>query len=73
MSRIFVRVKPSAKRDEVLRTDETHFTVRVKAKPQDGRANEAVLETLAAYLKVPKSRLSLISGAASRSKVIQLR
>lgn len=50
-------------RDGVLRA-------RVAARPVDGAANEALLRLLAVALDVPRSRLTLRSGMASRTKVI---
>ena len=46
--------------------------VKVRAKPQDGAANEAVLELLADALGVATSRLQLLRGATSRDKLVQL-
>ncbi len=69
--KFFVTAKPNARENRVEVLDPTHFVVRVKAKPDEGRANEAVLETLARHLGVPKSRLSLVSGFKSKQKVIQ--
>ena len=47
-------------------------TVKVRAKPQDGAANEAVLALLAKALGTAPSRLDLLRGATSREKLVQL-
>ena len=44
--------------------------VRLAAPPVDGAANTALLRFLADALDVPRSRLSLASGATSRRKRI---
>lgn len=44
--------------------------LRVAEAPTDGSANAAVIRLLAAALRIPKSRLSIISGLASRHKGI---
>jgi uncharacterized protein (TIGR00251 family) len=46
--------------------------VKVSAPPDKGKANKAVLESLADKLRVKSSKLSIQSGATSRSKVVQL-
>jgi uncharacterized protein (TIGR00251 family) len=46
--------------------------VALTAPPVDGAANKALLEFLAKTLGVPKSGVSLVSGQASRSKVVQV-
>ena len=46
--------------------------IRVKAPPQEGRANEAVSETLAAHFKVPKSRVAIVGGFKSKTKIVRI-
>ena len=46
--------------------------MKVRAKPQDGAANEAVLALLAQALGVAASRLRMLRGATGREKLIQL-
>lgn len=70
--RFFVTVKSRAKEDRVDKIDATHFKILVKAPPVDGKANEAVLRNLAAYLNVPYSQLNLVSGHTAKQKVIEL-
>jgi uncharacterized protein YggU (UPF0235/DUF167 family) len=38
----------------------------------EGRANRAVLKLLARYLGIPESRLRIVSGLASKNKVIEV-
>jgi uncharacterized protein YggU (UPF0235/DUF167 family) len=42
--------------------------VRVVAAPERGRANEAVVDLLAAALDVPRTQVTLVSGGTSRDK-----
>lgn len=64
-----VHVKPRAKSDEVVEwLDEETVKVKVKAAPEKGRANAAVVELLAQELKVAKSDIELIRGATTRMK-----
>ena len=46
--------------------------VRVAEAPADGAANEAVIRLLARALKISRSELSLVSGAASRHKRVAI-
>ena len=48
------------------------YRVRVRAVPEKGRANEEVIERLAGHLSVPTSRLTLLRGVTSSSKLIRL-
>lgn len=65
--RLIVRVTPGA-RMEALEIVEGRLLARVRAKPQDGRANDAVRSLLADALEVAPSRLELLRGATSREK-----
>lgn len=69
--RLALRVTPGA-RAEGIAIEGGRLLVKTRAKPQDGAANEAVLALLAEALGVGKSRLSLLRGATSREKLVQL-
>jgi len=65
--RLSVRVTPGAK-VEALEIVAGRLAVKVRAKPEDGKANEAVRNLLAAALDVAPSRIELLRGATSREK-----
>ena len=67
-----VRVRPSARRAKVEKLGPGEFKVHVTAPPEKGRANDEVLEALAAQLGLPASRLRLVRGAASRIKIVAI-
>jgi uncharacterized protein YggU (UPF0235/DUF167 family) len=69
--RLAVRVTPGA-RAEALELAEGKLLAKVRAKPQDGKANTAVIELIASALGVAPSRLQLLRGATSREKLIGL-
>ena len=48
------------------------WKVRVKAAPERGRANEAVIELLAETLSVPRGDVKLVSGHTALDKVVEL-
>ncbi|MFC0684271.1 DUF167 domain-containing protein [Novosphingobium clariflavum] len=65
--RLAVRVTPGAK-VEALEIADGRIQVKVRAKPEDGKANEAVRAILAAALDLAPSRIALLRGATSREK-----
>ena len=72
-----VRVTPRAARPgiggwRVGADGREELEVRVAEAPADGAANDAVVKLLAKALKVSRSELSIISGAASRHKRIAI-
>ena len=67
-----VRVQPRAKRNAVVgRTGDT-LKDCVTAPPEDGRANDAVIETLADWPGVKRRQIEIISGATNRNKVVRV-
>ncbi|MCL4538636.1 MAG: DUF167 domain-containing protein [Bacteroidetes bacterium] len=66
-----IKLHPNSKKNDVLRKAEDSFEVFVKAKPVEGKANEALLETLSDFLGIPRSRLRLVRGAVSRNKIVE--
>ena len=69
--RLALRVTPGARTESVAISD-GQVQVKVRAKPQDGAANDAVLGLLARALGTAPSRLHLLRGATSRDKLVQL-
>jgi uncharacterized protein YggU (UPF0235/DUF167 family) len=69
--RLALRVTPGA-RTEGLELGEGRLEVKVRAKPHEGAANEAVLALLAGALGIATSRLRMLRGATSRDKLVQI-
>jgi uncharacterized protein YggU (UPF0235/DUF167 family) len=69
--RLALRVTPGA-RTESIEIAGGRLLVKVRARPQDGAANEAVLALLAQALGVAASRLRMLRGATGREKLVQL-
>ncbi len=72
-----VRLTPKAARDEIggvgqLSDGRAVLQVRVRALPQDGAANEALVKVLAKALHLPATSMHLESGATSRVKCLRL-
>jgi uncharacterized protein len=49
-----------------------HLKARVRAVPEDGKANAALVALLAASLGVPKSAIRIASGATGRLKRVEI-
>ncbi|GGN40624.1 UPF0235 protein [Novosphingobium indicum] len=69
--RLAVRVTPGA-RVEALEISEGRLLAKVRAKPEGGKANNAVRGLLAAALGLAPSRLELLRGATSREKQFRI-
>jgi uncharacterized protein len=71
-TRLKRRVSPGARKPGIAGRRGDAWKVRVAEPPEHGRANEGVLRLLAATLDVPRARLELVSGHASRDKIVML-
>jgi uncharacterized protein (TIGR00251 family) len=69
--RILVKVKPNSRLEEVSRESDS-YVVRVKEPPREGKANQAVIRLLADHFGASKSKVRILSGLRSRSKVIEV-
>ena len=66
-----MRATPGS-RVESLAIEGERVIAKVRAKPQDGAANTAVIALLASALDVAPSRITLLRGATSREKLFQV-
>lgn len=67
-----VRVQPRASRDAIAGVLDGALKVRLCAPAVENRANEALVEFLAAVLKTSKSAVRIRSGEQSRSKRVEI-
>jgi uncharacterized protein len=68
-----VRVHPGARRAGVTgRLADGTWKIAVPEPPEGGRANRGVETLLARTLGVPRTRVTVVRGAGSRSKVVEV-
>ena len=70
--RFSIRVRPGASRNQVGGSHHGALVVKVTARAVDGQANAAVLRALAEALGVPRRAVSIVSGATSRTKLVEV-
>jgi uncharacterized protein YggU (UPF0235/DUF167 family) len=70
--RITVRVRPGSARTSVGGEHGGALVVRVSARAVDGQATAAALAAVAEALGVRRRAVTLVSGATSRTKVIEV-
>ncbi len=68
-----VRAQPGARKAGVLGERNGALKVAVTAPPEDGRANEALIEALREALGLKRSQVELIDGQTSRDKRFLIR
>lgn len=70
--RIYVKVTPRASKNEVVKISEGEYKIRVTAPPEKGKANEAVINLLTDYFKVPRGLVKIMAGKTARIKIVDV-
>lgn len=67
-----VRVHPGARKNDVTGIHAGAVKISLTAPPADNKANEALVEFLAERLRIPRSKIALVSGRTSRLKRLRI-
>lgn len=70
---IKVKIFVNAGKQEIIQKSEDVFEIKVKAKPEMGRANAEALKILSEFFKIPETGIKLIKGSKVRNKIFQLK
>ena len=74
---ISIKAIPNAKKVEIIDNGfddlgRRNFKVKVNQPPEDGKANQAVIQMIAGYFKVKKKSVKIINGELSGNKIIEI-
>jgi hypothetical protein len=69
--RISIKVMPKSSREEIVEENGA-IKVYVKAAPDKGKANKAVIELIAEHYGVRKSDVAIVSGETARKKIVEV-
>jgi uncharacterized protein len=70
--RLSVKVKPKSSPQGVVGVHNDQLVVRISAPAVDGKANNALVAFLSKLLGIKKTKVLLVSGEKSRSKLLEL-
>ncbi len=71
--RLAVKVLPKTARCEIAGWENDELKIRLRAVPEKGEANRALIAFLSEVLDLPKSAIELIRGETSRHKLLLIR
>ena len=69
---VVVRVKPGSRKGPLVEQTDAGITVYLQQRAVDGQANTALVATLADHFEVSKSRVEIVRGHTSRSKLVRI-
>jgi uncharacterized protein len=67
-----VRIVPRASRTEIAGEYNGALRIRIAAPPVEGAANRELIRLLAKLFKLPQNAVEIVSGAASKSKLVHI-
>jgi uncharacterized protein YggU (UPF0235/DUF167 family) len=68
-----ITVKPGSRKGPLVEVgDDGALTVFVRERAVDGAANDGVIRVLADHFDVPRSRVTIVRGHTSRTKLIEV-
>jgi uncharacterized protein (TIGR00251 family) len=70
--RLHLKVVPKASRDRVVGWVGDRLKIQVTAAPERGKANDAVIDVLAAALGVARSQVRIVTGETSPLKTVEV-
>ena len=65
-------VKPKSKEDQVTVNPDGSLRVKIKALPEDGRANDYLVKYLAVVFDLPQSHIQIVSGFTNSHKRLNI-
>lgn len=69
---IEVRVKPRSSKEEIEKLDRNSYKVYMRQPAESGKANKKLVEMLAEYFNIAKSKVKIIKGLRSRNKILDI-
>lgn len=70
--KVFVKAKAGQHQEKVEKISDNSFAVSVTARAEKGLANAAITRALAAYFGVSQSKVTLVSGYTSKTKLFEI-
>lgn len=67
-----VKITPNSPTNSLIGWQENTLKIRIHAPPDKNKANEELIDFLAALLHLPKNHIQILSGHTSRLKKLEI-
>lgn len=67
-----IKVKPQSRVSSLVQSEDSQWLAHIKSLPVDGKANEELMALVAKQFGCAKSKVSIKSGASSRTKLVRI-
>ena len=69
--RITVKVRPKSGRQKILLCDDGSLKVFLRSPPEDGKANEELIDYLSKSLRISRASVKINCGLKGRNKILE--
>ena len=69
---LVIKAKPGSKANQISVAADGSLVIKIKAPAHDGKANEELIRFLSEKLRLPKSKIQLVSGFTSQFKKLEI-
>ncbi len=69
---ITVIAHPRSKKPRILEQEPGIFDVYISEPPAEGKANQAIVNALADFFGIAKSRVTILKGQTGKRKIVEL-
>jgi len=69
---IHVKVETESREEKIISKNSTSYVVKVRVEAKNNQANNSMLSLLADYLKIDRTRLRIVTGHHSPSKILEI-
>lgn len=71
-SEYFIWVKTNSKKQRVEKIGDNQLKVFIHASPHEGKANKELIKILGSFFDIAPSRIHIIIGLRSKTKIIEI-
>lgn len=72
MMKMLIKVRPGSKIEVLQKSSSGDWVAFVRPKPEDGKANDALIRLVADYFGVPKTDINIKTGQSSEIKLLEI-
>jgi uncharacterized protein (TIGR00251 family) len=70
--KLYITVITRSRKPGIIQGGKDHYTVRVAAVPEKGKANEELCCRLADHFSIKRSDIHIVRGHTSRKKIVEI-
>lgn len=67
---LFIKVIPRASKNEIVEMSDDFLKIKIKAVPEKGKANQALIKFLADFFEVPQNGVKIVKGQNQPLKIV---